>query len=267
MKNILLLVHDDPGQEARLQAALDLARALDGHLICLDVAPPPFLTGDPYGFQIEGRLIADERTHEAENRAALQARLAREDVPWTWVDASGGFADALNRAAAHADVVVVNRRLESFAPADMRAVASDVVLHSGRAVVAVPEGGRSFAATGKAIVAWDGSEEAQNALHAAVPLLRLAASVEILEVDDGSIRAPAEEAATYLSRHGVSARIVRRTANGRAASGLILQEARAHDADYVIMGGFGHGRIFEALFGGVSREMLGQSPIPVLMTH
>ena len=41
MKNILLLVHDDPGQEARVQAALDLTRALDGHLTCLDVAAMP----------------------------------------------------------------------------------------------------------------------------------------------------------------------------------------------------------------------------------
>ena len=137
MKNVLLLVHDDPGQEARLQAALDLTRALGGHLICLDVAVPPFLMGDPYGIPIEGQLVEEERTHQAENRATLQARLAREDVPWTWVDAGGGFADALNRAAGSADLVVVNRQLDSFAPFDMRTVAGDVVVSSGRAVVAV----------------------------------------------------------------------------------------------------------------------------------
>ena len=36
MKNILLLVHDDHGQEARLQAALDITRAVEGHLTCVD---------------------------------------------------------------------------------------------------------------------------------------------------------------------------------------------------------------------------------------
>ena len=267
MKNVLLLVHDDPGQEARLQAALDLTRALGGHLICLDVAVPPFLMGDPYGMPIEGQLVEEERAHQAQNRATLQARLAREDVPWTWVDAGGGFADALNRAAGSADLVVVNRQLDSFAPFDMRTVAGDVVVSSGRAVVAVPEKSRAFAAAGKAIVAWDGSEEAMNALHSAVPLLRLASSVEILEVDDGSLRVSAEEAASYLSRHGVSARIVRRDAKGRATSNVIVAEAGAHDADYVVMGGYGHSRLFEALFGGVSREMLGGSPVPVIMTH
>ncbi len=48
MKNILLLVHDDEGQEARLQAALDLVRTLDGHLVCLDVTPFPVMAGDFY---------------------------------------------------------------------------------------------------------------------------------------------------------------------------------------------------------------------------
>lgn len=46
MKTLLLLVHDDAGQEARLQAALDLTRALDGHLTCVDIAPIPVFAGD-----------------------------------------------------------------------------------------------------------------------------------------------------------------------------------------------------------------------------
>ena len=52
MKNILLLVHDDHGQEARLQAALDITRAVEGHLTCIDVTPYPLIAGDGFGSEL-----------------------------------------------------------------------------------------------------------------------------------------------------------------------------------------------------------------------
>ena len=78
MKNILLLVHDDAGQEARFQASLDVCRALGGHLACLDVAILPKVTGDMYG--ATAMLLADERERESANRTKLESRLAAEDV-------------------------------------------------------------------------------------------------------------------------------------------------------------------------------------------
>src|SRR5690349_12918136 len=108
MKNILLLVHDDTGQEARLQAALDIARAVRGHLTCLDVAVMPVLFGEHYATSAEAMLLADEREREAANRERLEARLAREDVPWTWVDTVNDIPAALEEAAKTSDLVVVN---------------------------------------------------------------------------------------------------------------------------------------------------------------
>ena len=95
MKNILLLVHDDPGQEARVQAALDLTRALDGHLTCLDVAAMPVISGDIYSATVEVQLLTDQRNRAAQNRDRLKARLTGEDVPWNWVEASGQIAPSL----------------------------------------------------------------------------------------------------------------------------------------------------------------------------
>lgn len=99
MKNILLIVHDDAGQEARLQAALDVARALDGHLTCLDIAIMPVLVGDYYSGIGEAMLLADEHAREATNREGLEARLAREDVPWDWKEATGNLAPCVTDEA------------------------------------------------------------------------------------------------------------------------------------------------------------------------
>jgi nucleotide-binding universal stress UspA family protein len=267
MKNVLLLVHDDPGQESRFQAALDIARALDGHLTCLDVAGLPVIAGDAYGFAAEAALIEDEREREAKNRECLEARLAREDVPWNWIDVTGSFASELQEAAKLADLIVVNRRLETaFAP-DMQGIAAELVVHSGKAVVAVPEAARGFAVGGHAMVAFDGSDEAAKALQSAMPLLRLARSVTIVQVADGSIGAPAEDAAAYLSRHGVHAVTARRRPVPGSTADTLIEEARAEGAEYVVMGGFGRSRLVEAIFGGVSHDMLSGSTVPLIIAH
>ena len=267
MKNILVLVHDDAGQEARLQAALDLARALGGHLRCVDVAILPVAAGEFDAGIAEAALIEDERAREAENRMRIEVRLAREDVPWDWIDVIGDLAASVEKAAASADIVVLNRKLDSIPAPDMRGLVGEVLVGSDKVVVAVPEQARGFAAAGHAMIAWDGSAEAMKAVQTAMPLLGLAGTVTLVEIADGTIEVPAEEAAAYLSRHDVRPTVVRqRVASGSTADTLV-REAGVERADYVLMGGFGHGRIGEAIFGGVSREMLTRSPVPLVMAH
>ena len=267
MKNILLIVHDDAGQEARLQAALDVTRALEGHLTCLDVSIMPVLVGNYYDGDGAAMILADERAREATNQQRLEARLAHEDVSWDWIDAIGGLAPCVTDAAGMADLIVVNRRLDGFPTPDMRAAAGEIIVKSGRPILAVPDTAKGFDAVGAALVAWDGSACAMAALHAAVPLLRLAGSVILLEIDDGSIASSAEEAAAYLSRHGIHAVIRRVPCQDRKPSDVLLEQVRGGGVAYVVMGGFGHLRLIEALFGGVTRKMLTESPVPVFLAH
>lgn len=267
MKNILLLVHDDVGQEARFQAALDLTRALGGHLTCLDVTVMPVISGDFYAAAAETELLADEIERGAANRARLEARLAREDVSWNWIEVMGSIAPSLIEAGKMADLIVVNRNLDSTPVPDMRCIASEVMLGSGKTIVAVPEDLSRFETAGVALVAWDGSGEAMTALQAAVPLLQLARTVTIVETRDGSVETPAEDAAAYLSRHGILPVVVRRSRGVFPVADALQAEAKAEGADYIVMGGFGHSRLAEAVFGGVTRQLLTESPIPTLMTH
>jgi nucleotide-binding universal stress UspA family protein len=267
MKNILLLIHDDAGQEARLQAALDITRAVGGHLKCLDVTPVTVLPGDGYGSDGSVIMLTYEQQQESANKARLLKRMEAEDVSWEWADATGVMEHCIEDAARTADLIVVNRQLEDYPIPDMRRICSELVVKSGVPVLAVPEDVIGFKAAGNALVAWDGSSEAAAALTAAVPLLQLASSVTIFEVDDGSIKSPAEEAATYLSRHGIHPLVVEEKAYGERASGIVLDKASSGLFDYLVMGGFSHSRFVEALFGGVSRRMLKESPIPLFLAH
>ncbi|HEY0314974.1 MAG TPA: universal stress protein [Sphingomonas sp.] len=265
MKNILLLVHDDPGQEARFQVALDLCRALESHLECVDVAVLPNITGDVYG--ATAMLLADERKTEAANRTRLEQRLRSEDISWDWRDVVGEVAECIAGAANLADLIVINRSIDDALGPDMREVAGQVLAAAHRPVLAVPDTARALNLSGHALVAWDGSEAAAAALRAAVPLLKLAEKVTILEMTEGSGPSSGEEAAIYLSRHGVAA-IVTAVKPLKAGVGpTLLAETRALAPDYIVMGGFGHSRLREALLGGVTRSMLAESPVPLFLAR
>jgi len=267
MKDILLLIHDDAGQEARLQCALDIVRAVGGHLSCIDVSLMPVVADWAYDGSADAILLEEERSRESANKAKLERRLEHEDVPWTWVDMTGGFVPCLKEAAALADLIVLNRKLDNFPCPDMQKVAAEILLDTGKPILAVPDDIRRFPVDGRALVAWDGSSHAAAALQAAVPLLRFAAEVILFEIDDGSVRMPAEQAAGLLSHNDIHPRIVRDFALGNPIASILLAGVKVQRADYVVMGAYSHMRMTEALFGGATRRMLSESPVPVFLAH
>ena len=267
MKNILLLVHDDAGEEARFQAALDLVRALSGHLTCLGILEMPVLIGIDYMMaDAEVALSADVRDREAKNRTRIKARLAAENVSWDWKDATGDIARLLEAEAGLADVIVLNTVLAEYEPTDMRAIVSGVVMRAGKPILAVPHESHGLDTGGHALIAWNGAPAIANALRALTPLLALAQGVTIVEI--GKISGPpAEEAAAYLSRHGIQARIDRNVTLVSTVSDALLAACRDSRPAYCVIGAYGHSRLRERLFGGVTQRMLAESPVPLLMGH
>jgi nucleotide-binding universal stress UspA family protein len=264
MKNVLVLLHDGKGQDARLQAALDLTRAVSGHLLCLDVLAPPAVLTDY--FDGGGALVMEYvRERESENRSQVEARLRKEDVAWTMLDAIGAPGKELRDASELADVIVVSAP-GSDADLDARRLAAEVAVKSGRPVLAVPPSCTGLDVAGEALVAWDGSREANQALRAAVPLLQRAAAVTLLEVNVPTGELTIDDAAGYLSRYDIHAEVVDRSTAG-SASDAILDEAHAIGAAYLVMGAYGHPRAVEAIFGGVTADVLAGSDLPILLAH
>jgi len=266
MRNILLLVHDDKGQEARLEAALDLRRALAGHLICVDVSIVPESVTDYIPVGGTALLLADEQRNENLNAARLRRRLTENHVPFDWVDATGDLATCIRDAAGLADLVVTNRQLDSAPFPDAVDLVGKLVVDERLPVLAVPETARGFRVDGHALVAWDGSPSAQAALRAAIPLLKRAGSVTLVYVDDGSIDQSLGEAVRYLARHGIESVVRREQATARAAE-ILLIAAHSGEVDYIVMGGFGHARAIEAIFGGATERLLRECPVPLFLAH
>lgn len=267
MKNILLLVHADEGQESRLQAALDLTRAFDGHLTCVDVSMYPMVVDDMYsGDYGTAMLLDDEREREGKNKSAIEARLAHEGVPWDWIDAVGNAADCVVNAANLADLIVLNRKLDAFTYPDMRDIASRILMHARKPVVAVPDTLKRFE-PGRALIAWDGQESVAATMRACVPLLQLVTDVRIFMAHRPHDNANADDAAEYLSRHGIKPSVRLWIDDGlRTIDALIEDECKDWRPDYILMGAYSHGRLMEA-FGGVTKRMLAHSKLPLVLGH
>ena len=267
MKNVLLLVHADPGQEARFQAALDLARALGGHLTAVDVFVPQVIADEFYMGSGSSWAMAEEHAAERRHGARYRDRLATEDVAWNWVDAPGALGACLEDEAGLADVIVTSREADPLFRPNLRRVTEELVLRRNQPVVAVPADCTGIDWHGRALVAWDGSAPAMAALRAVTPMLALAADVELFEVDDRLAGPSAEEAARYLSRHGVPSTIERVHSLHRATAGLIEDRAEATGAAYIVMGAYGHNRVRELFLGGVTRRMVRGSRYPLVLAH
>lgn len=264
MKTLLLLIHADEGQEARLQVALGLARALGGHLLCVDVVAAPTLARDPTGLAV-GPILAMETVRAGDNKIRLEERLAREGVCWTWVDAAGSVAECLLDHAGLADLIIVNSKRDHALGLDARAVVGAVAMKARCPVLAVPDDLRDFDPLGEAVVGWDGSAPAMATLRASMPLLKLARRVRLVSVDDGgeAPRATIDDARRYLGWYGVEAEV--RHIVGTTPDAALLSCAQLDKAAYCLIGAYGHGRWREDLLGGVTRRMLEAQAVPLLL--
>lgn len=269
MKTILLPIDDTEGQEARLQAAFDLARATSGHIDVVQVTPfAAYSIGDAGmgGFPATSMVAAVDGERKRV-RAAIEARLGHEGVSWQWHALEGDPVDKLALLARLADVIVMNSGPFATAAAARITATGDVAMAAPAPVLVVPPTSRSVDFTGPALVAWDGSNEAARALRAAVPLLRLASGVSILTVDEKQPFLGGRDAATWAARHGINTEVIERGDGGNGIEATIRSVVTEIGARWMVQGAYGHSRLRQTIFGGVTRGLLSNAPVPMLIAH
>ena len=269
MKTILLHINDDNGLDSRLQVALDIARAQEAHLTCLQ--PTSQFMPMPYA-PFAGQYVADinftgMQELERQFREKTEERLKSEDVPWNWQIGIGDPASLLTEQSGLADLLIVSQSVtRGVKEGDPLPVAGDVSVHANAATLVVPAESGSFDCKGPFVAAWNGSKEASRAIRFALPILKLASEVHIITIDEGT-ELPRLDASTYLSRHGIASELHQMSAKKRKASEAIEDFATEMNATAIVMGAYGHSRLRETLMGGVTREQLFRSKFPLLMGH
>jgi len=256
MRSILVYADRGAGMTARLDTALSLARVTGGHVtVLVDTPVARYVAMDPMG----GSYVASDALKQAladddANAAALEEHLQRGDVPFDVVRSEAEPVEALARAARLADMVVVSRS---------SGLAGEVALVSRAPVLVLTDDSPISFPLSSACIAWDGGDEAALALRNAVPLLAGCGSVQVLTVKEKPGGFPATEALRYLSRHGITADLEELTRRGSTEETLAAGVSRA-GGQLLVMGAYGHSRVREFLFGGVTRHFLENSQTPAL---
>ena len=260
MKSVLLPVGPTAGDEARLAMAIALVQSRAGHLICIQVLPPPVVVGDVRAaVTVPEMLEAMERTAR-EVQEEVDLHLEQAGVERTWLRVIGDATTQIVSQSRLADLIVLgaDETVPPMAP---------VVLHARTPVLAVPRQGAGVSSGASAVLAWNGSHPAANAMRAALPLLRDMETTHILVVDGDNAEFPAARAQEYLSRHGLRAQIHQRDSERRTVAETILAFGGQFDAGLIVAGAFGHNRIREMLLGSVTRELTRSSALPLFLSH
>lgn len=270
IKTILFHVHDDDRLEGRVQVALSIARAFGAHLHLMHVTPiEAYTVTDAFDFYVNSGLVATLEAEAAKLKSKLEQQLTNEDVSWTYEEVTGALMGRLIRRAALADLVLTGRQPHEWefgGPAIT--LLGDMLQRIRTPLLVVGDETRELDPFGPALVAWNGSYEAANALRAAVPLLKIASQVRLVSVDEQKDQQfPSTGALEYLSHHEIHAELVERPWLVEPVEDQLLDHASIYGAGYIVMGGYSHTRAGEFLFGGVTRSLLKKCPVSLVMAH
>lgn len=269
MKSILLPAANDDFMESRLQVALDIVRRFDGHLTLVQAQPyQAYMSVDMFGGT---HFMAQAFTASAEmltkTREELDKRLDSEGISWDWQIYDGAMGAVIADAARLADIVVMSLGETGKTGANpFRALVGDVALATRTPVLAIPNK-ISAMAFDRAMIAYDGGEEAVNAIRQSLPMLQQTEAVSIFEIEEKESDFPITDAAIYLSRHGIESEIITDTVKERTIEECLFDKAAQYDANYIVMGAYGHSRLRETILGGVTRYLMGETKVPLLLAH
>ena len=173
----------------------------------------------------------------------------------------------LLRQARTADLLVVGRQ-DRRDPSDWRFAINpgDIVLQAGRPVLVTPPGADHLSAQ-QVVVAWKDTREARRAVWDALPFPRKAKEVVICAVGDDARHASAWDVQEHLCRHGVATEVLGLQRREATVGDELIQAAERVGADLIVSGAYGHSRMREWVFGGVTCDLLEHAPMCCLMTH
>ena len=252
----------------RVRLAAHLADTFHAGLIGVAAEQPA------YAVPPVGPTLASAYALEASSEMVLNdlrsAHAAFTDIAGTrsriaWRSNLGLPLSFLTAQAAAADLVVVGRKTES-GPALFAVDPGALVMQVGRPVLVVPPHIDVLDAK-RVVIGWRNTREARRAVWDALPFLKRASQVLIVSVDEGGEIADGQDILGLVRAHDVHATAIQRRTHVATAAEALIEVAAEQGADLIVTGAYGHGRLREWAFGGVTRTLLAGAPVCCLMSH
>ncbi len=276
LREIVVFVDGLTEGAGTLEFAGVLAEEHDAHLIGVFMRPEPTTT-QPETF-VRGTAIVDViEAHreeveaiEADHRARFEDIVRRHGIRAEWRSLPH-LSSKVGVHAYYSDLAIVARPDSSSPTSGPARLAESLVLSSGRPVIMFPPR-CPVSRVRRILVAWNARREAIRAVADSLPLIVRADAVEVLVInherhptDHG--QEPGADIARHLARHGAHVNVRRLSVDGEDVGRLLLSHAAAFGADLVVMGAYGHSYLSEWMFGSVTRTIVREASLPVLMSR
>jgi nucleotide-binding universal stress UspA family protein len=283
IRTILVGASGGSATDGALDVACQLAGRFQAHVECLHIRPDPeelmMTAGAAFGMPLPGTWIEKvsldgergaAKIKSAFVTAATRHALAVADSPQlgasaSWREERGHAPGTLSERARFFDLVVLGRS-ERVIGRPYTDTVEQTLLHSGRPVLLAPA--RTPPKLGETIaLGWNGSPQAVRVLKASLPLLRRAQAVLVIVVGPKH-RPSASGVQEHLAWHGIDTKVREiPVVEGVGPGAQLLSAARDAGADLLALGGYGHTPWHEMLLGGATREIVGVSLLPLLISH
>ena len=275
-RNILVHIENSTSAKSRVAAAISLALrfkcALTGVFLKSEFIPS-YIVGDGMMLPSENVEAFIEERREETGKAMAAARLMFAEaaraasIPFHWLDINGDAPDELIACARRHDLAVL--------PPEMKAVfsqtiitAAEIGMASGGPVLVLKQGAFPADFGRKILVAWKDSRESARALRDAWPFLSQAEEVHFLTVSRDAKAELDDLLQRHLHVHGCkNARLIVDRNDEASVADLIRRQVGIVGADLVVLGLYGHSRLREMVLGGVTRDLLHDIPMPLLVSH
>ena len=268
-----------------LKHGFALAKTFASHVAALFVRPDPAEVIPYLGDGISASVVQEviDASREAAKAASGAARSAFDHASkeaGLAIDAaarsSGVGGSFATREGVIDDVVAEEARLSDLVlfdcPAEaqemgLRAAIESAIMNGRKPVLLVPRNVAQIAGA-KIAIGWDGGAAAAHAISAAIPLLKRAEAIEIMNISSGPIdTAQLDRLRDYLSLHGLQAIEHGINPGSQGTAVTLIDAAQRTGAGLLVMGGYEHSRLREIALGGVTRHILAHATMPVFLAH
>ena len=286
IKSLLVPMNAVQSDRSTLDLALAVGRPTHAHIRALFVRSDPRDAALYGGFGAEavgiGRIMdqiekegdeASKRAHEAfetwcarNDISEFKKARAGERVTADWRDETGNADLLIPRVGGLVDLIVETGLYDAKLPLEQTTIEASL-FGSGRPVLVAPKV-LPRALDAGALIAWNGSREANRAVGAALDLLAGQKKVSIYSAPEtGRTAANPAELIEFLAWHGIAAQRVAATKGAKSIGADLLDIASRERTSLLVMGAYTHGRFREMVLGGVTAHVLRAAKLPVLLAH